>query len=33
VTLCIDQSSTTRWWQVMLLNGKRCVRIIILLMT
>jgi len=32
VTLCIDQSSATKRWQVMLLNGKRCVRRTILLM-
>jgi len=29
----MDQSSATKWWQVMLMNGKKFVKRIILLMT
>jgi len=33
VNLGMDQSSTVGWWQMMLRNGKRCVRRIILFKT
>jgi len=33
VSLGIDQSSAAGWWQMMLINGKRCARRIILFKT